>query len=384
VVGRAGRMRVAGYGTQGCAAGARGYRPETERRLGKSQRLVWLGRACEGAAQVILGIGMVAREARTAESEDRLDLVHGDAAAQQTLGDPEIGNAPIGRRETLRNPQAVQPSGINVVRSGWSKGAAQRNAWWRRKAHGGARRRKVVLVRLDQRGGVGGQVRMSVNQFYPRRITAGQTACGFLVGESSQPSAVTPIRAGTVGAVQSSQASGDRGRHSRRQRSEADADPGLQMPGAGAQHDRRFMPVKAHDVDALVVGAIEIDKDIAGVARSLEGMEEDVISLAIAQSQKSEQGAGCELDSRPNAVSGKWFAAVAVNQTNLIIIARHGGELTTDGLPGDEESAIHDRHSNIGSGSPLLKAEVLTLQKSGSFHFALTSHIRNLTSRPPF
>jgi hypothetical protein len=47
--------------------------------------------------------------------------------------------------------------------------------------------------------------------------------------------------------------------------------------------------------------------------------------------------------------------------------------LPAHGLQGEEESAIHDRDSNIGSGPGLLKAEVFTLQKSGSFHFALTA-----------
>src|SRR6516164_5519395 len=88
-----------------------------------------------------------------------------------------------------------------------------------------------------------------------------------------------------------------------------------------------------------------------------------------------------ELNSGPNAVSGKGLAAAAVNQTNLVIVARHGRQLPAHSLQGEEESAIHDRDSSIGSGPAPLKAEVFTLQKSGSFHFALTGGFpRRLTS----
>jgi hypothetical protein len=54
------------------------------------------------------------------------------------------------------------------------------------------------------------------------------------------------------------------------------------------------------------------------------------------------------------------------------VIARQSVELSAHGLQGEEESAIHDRDSNIGSGTSLLKAELFTLQKTGTFHLALT------------
>src|SRR5262249_2221738 len=82
----------------------------------------------------------------------------------------------------------------------------------------------------------------------------------------------------------------------------------------------------------------------------------------------------CELLGGPNLVGGKGLSAQGVNQTKLIIVARHGRQLSAHGLQGEEESAIHDRDSNIGSGSAFLKEEVFTLQKRGSFHFALTGH----------
>src|SRR5216110_1607022 len=69
--------------------------------------------SCSGAAQIIVGVGMVARKARAAELEDRLNLGDGRTAPQQLLGDPLIGDTPIGLRESLWNLQPVQPSLID-------------------------------------------------------------------------------------------------------------------------------------------------------------------------------------------------------------------------------------------------------------------------------
>jgi hypothetical protein len=59
-------------------------------------------RACESAPQVILGIGVLAGEAGTAQAQHGLDLEEG-AAAQQALCNPQIGDAPIRRRKALRD-----------------------------------------------------------------------------------------------------------------------------------------------------------------------------------------------------------------------------------------------------------------------------------------
>ena len=133
------------------------------------------------------------------------------------------------------------------------------------------------------------------------------------------------------------------------------------------------MPIGAHHVDDLVLGAIEIDKNVAGVAIPVEGLDEHVVSFAIPQAQKSNHAATRELHGGPNLVSRKRRSVAAMNQPNLIIVARHGGQLSTHGMQRDEESAIHDRDSNIHSRSRPLKPEVLTLQKTGSSHFALTA-----------
>ena len=66
-----------------------------------------------GAAQVIVGVGMAAGKARTAELKDGLNLGQWCSAPQQLLGDPLVGDTPIDLRVSLWNPQPVQASLID-------------------------------------------------------------------------------------------------------------------------------------------------------------------------------------------------------------------------------------------------------------------------------
>src|SRR5258705_344664 len=75
----AGRVNVGG----GCVA--EGARKSARR---KRQRLGLEG-ASEGAAQVIFGVGVTAREAGRSESKHSLDLIGRNTTAQQFLGDPQ-------------------------------------------------------------------------------------------------------------------------------------------------------------------------------------------------------------------------------------------------------------------------------------------------------
>ena len=69
----------------------------------------------EGAAQVILGVGMSARELGTGQAENGLDARCGFALGEQRGGNPKVRDAPVGLRETLRDSQTVQPSPINAI-----------------------------------------------------------------------------------------------------------------------------------------------------------------------------------------------------------------------------------------------------------------------------
>jgi hypothetical protein len=77
-------------------------------------------------------------------------------------------------------------------------------------------------------------------------------------------------------------------------------------------------------VDDVVIGAIQIEEDVAGIAITGKGVKEDVESFAIAQPQEGHRGSTGELKGGPNPVTGKRLAAGAVNQANLVIVARHG------------------------------------------------------------
>ena len=190
--------------------------------------------SCERAAQVICGVGVTAREAGRSESQHGLDLVGRYTTAQQLLGDPQVGDAPIGRRETLGNEQPVQPTGIDPDGCGRCEGAGCVSGvvWWRGDTDGRASCREEALSRRQQRGGVGSQAGLSVQEFDPGSVTAELAPCGFLIGEASQPSQVTPRGAGAVRAVQISQVSGDGGSQGRLERSQTDTNPGLQMRNA--------------------------------------------------------------------------------------------------------------------------------------------------------
>jgi hypothetical protein len=93
-------------------AGLRVHRRGARAR-GKRGVLQFQGGSRKGAAEVVLGIGVAAREAGTSESQDGKDLGQRRAPRKQILGDPQIGDAPIGRGVTLRNAQPVHPTGVD-------------------------------------------------------------------------------------------------------------------------------------------------------------------------------------------------------------------------------------------------------------------------------
>src|SRR5271166_85541 len=83
-------------------------------------------RTGEGAAEVIVRVGVLSRKPRTAVAQDGSDLWSGRSTLEQLLGDPLIGDAPVGLGEAIQNPQAEQPTGIEVRRiSGGCCGSSQ-------------------------------------------------------------------------------------------------------------------------------------------------------------------------------------------------------------------------------------------------------------------
>lgn len=85
-------------------------------RGGETVRGQFLRGPRQGAPQVVLRVGMPARETGAAGFENGGDVRGGQAPLQQPLGDPFIGNAPVRLWEPPRNVQPVQPSLVEFGR----------------------------------------------------------------------------------------------------------------------------------------------------------------------------------------------------------------------------------------------------------------------------
>ena len=337
--------------------------------------------SAECAAEIILGVGVAAGEARTAESQDGLDLGGGDAAGQQVPGDPQVGDTPIRLGETLWDAQPMQAAGIDAGRGGG--GEASRGIGRAREARTvgvGLRGswRQLALGCFDQRSALEGQASLGVEKFHPGGKAAGLAPCGFLIGEARQPPQMTPIGAGQVAAIGAGQLLADGCSHGGRERRETDAHPGLQVAGAGLEHHTGLVSMRTHGGDDLRVGAVQINENVAGVPISGERVEIDIEAFAIPQAQETHGGAIQDLAGAPNALTGVGPSCAGVNQTDQIQIAGHSCELPADGLPSQEKTAVHhgasmnprarSRHQKSASGK---LSKVSVSQRRGALHLYL-------------
>jgi len=328
-------------------------------RRGKRRALQFHRGSSEGAAEIIVGVGVAARKARTSEPENRFHLSCRRATPEQVLGDPLIGDTPVGWRETLRDSQAEHPALIDLAglsrcqRGGQSLPASRGAIRWLRGASGGrnpdpvvgqAMLRQPALGGLKQRGAVGGQAKLGVQQFHPGSVAAGLASCGLLIGEPGQPSQVTPIGAGQVSAIGAGQLLADLGSHLGIEWSWADVNPGLEVTGTGLEHGTGFMSIGVHGRDDVRVGVIEIDQDVAGVAALGVGVDVYVESLPIATTQKPYNTSLGELVGRPETLSRGRRSGDGMNETDQIKFVGHRRDLPADCLQGEKESAIH--HGN--------------------------------------
>ena len=207
-----------------------------------------------------------------------------------------------------------------------------------------------------------------------------QPSRGFLIGEASQPTQMAPVGAGDITAIGASQLSADLAGYGRLQSRSADVNPGLEMTGTGLQHQARIMSVGTHGFDDLRVSSIQIDEDVTGIAAVAIRPKVNVETLAIATAQKANNRRLRELVRRPESLARASPPGDRMNQTEQIKLVGHGRDLAADCLQGDKESALHARNCNMLPKTSPAKPEVSTLQKTGSFYFALTSKRRALTS----
>jgi hypothetical protein len=161
-----------------------------------------------------------------------------------------------------------------------------------------------------------------------------------LIGEPSQSSQVTPIRAGRVSSVEAGQMLSDRGSHGRLQRQRANVDPRLEMTRAGLQHNTGLMAIGPHCFENVWRSPIHIDQNVAGVLVLCVGPDVDITTLAVANAQKSDSGRTQQLGSSPKSLTREWPSGGLVNQPDQKQTVRHGRELTPDRLHRKPQPAI--------------------------------------------
>jgi len=322
--------------------------------------------ACQRASQVILRIGMRARELGAAQTQNRFHPGGGRTLAEQFFGDPEVRDTPIGLWKALWNLQVVQPAlingnldgledEINRCRSGWSSARLS----WTEAGNLGALGRSE-RGRFQQPLAVGCQAGAGVAEFDPGRQAAGQAPSRLLIGESGKSAQMTPICTGAIGVVEGRQVASDVRCQGGRQRHETDPNPGLQMSRAGLDHATGLMTVGAHVCQYLGLGIVEVDKNIACILVKRVGAEVDVEALAVASTQKSKAGFAQNFDSRPKPLAWPRPPRRMVDQADQISVTRHGRKLSANGLQrkkgtnirhGGSTSSKLDRSHGIGSAA---------------------------------
>lgn len=304
---------------------------------GKSSVVQLCQSARQGTPQIISGIRVAAWKAGTSPAKQCRDSRPGSALPQQFLGDPHVGDAPIGLRESLWNPQPAQPvlinrAGVDRV-SGWGQPVPD----WR---IAGRKGRHLALGCRHQSNSLAGPAQLGVHQSHPGRGPVALPPQGLLVGEASQPSQVAPIGAGQICPIEAGQLFGNAAGHGRFQRMGTHANPGLQVAGTGLEHDTGRMPTGPHQLQCRRTAMVQIQQNIASVTRPGVGLDINITALAVAHTQKSY---GCfpdQLGGGPHAFSGKCSVGSLVNQPHQIQVAGHGRQLAANGLPRKKKSVI--------------------------------------------
>jgi len=147
-------------------------------RRGKSVAIQLVESPCDGPPEVIVGVGMESRKTGAPGLDHSRDGRHGRAQAQQVLGDPFVGNAPIRLRESLRDAQPQQPVLIDFPSHRRGAGCGHR--------HGGQRsvqrwegRDGSAAGCLQQRRAVRGQASSGMQYANPGGVAVALSALGF-------------------------------------------------------------------------------------------------------------------------------------------------------------------------------------------------------------
>jgi len=228
-------------------------------------------RACHGTAQIVIGIPMAAGKMRTSPPENGLDPNWGRTLRQQRAGDPEIHDTPVRLRKPLCDMPSCHPGLVDLVGlvCGDRHGIAAVHS--RSSIGADAGQRAVRLWRDLLRGGTQQTVRAArqprpvIHDFHPGGGAARRTPRGLLIGETGESAQVPPVGTGPVSPIGPRQLPADGGSDRGLQWSGTDLHPGLQMTGAGLEHDTGFVPVGPHVPEDRRIGMVQVDQDVAGI-----------------------------------------------------------------------------------------------------------------------
>jgi len=204
--------------------------------------------------------------------------------------------------------------------------------------------------RVQQILGSAGQDGLRLQDSDPGSRTGDGATLGLVIAEARQSSQVTPVGAGQVAAIGVGQLPAQGGRQLRLQANGADANPSLQMAGTRLEHHARLMTIGPHGFENTRAGLIEIEENIAGIARPAVGEEVQVKTLTVACAQKTHHCSTHQLSGSPQPFSWSWPACAAVNHTDEVELIRHPRQLAADSVQGKKESAVeHGTENEPGS-----------------------------------
>jgi hypothetical protein len=156
---------------------------------------------------------------------------------------------------------------------------------------------------------------------------------------------VTPVRTGRIATISCRQEFAGGACQRRFQRRGAEANPGLQMSGAGLQDYTRVMPVGVHGGDGRGPRVIQIDENVAGVMVAGVGLHIEVTAFAVAHPQEADRSRRGQLIGSPEPFAGERLPSPVMNQADQVEVVGHGGQLSANGLQGEKETVVfHDRN----------------------------------------
>jgi len=177
----------------------------------------------------------------------------------------------------------------------------------------------------------------------PGRVAVGQAPLWFAIGEAGQTAQVPPIDAGGISPVSTGQVAADSRRHGGLQRDGADPNPCLPATGAAVEYHTGFVPAAPHGFPHRRLGMIQVDQDIARVAVSGKGLQINIASLPVADTQEAHRSGLGNLLGGPHAFPGKCPTGGVMDEANQVKFAGHGAQLPPNSLHGDKQSVIDHR-----------------------------------------